>query len=281
MLNTKTKSLDSNKLSSYRTLHHFEQYAEVTSLDEFREYCDWAKENNTKIYVLGNGSNTLFKGRSIKTLILKNKLPKYMKPLTAEQIEVSSSVLVMDVLKYCLDKSLDSFYYLASVPATVGGALAMNAGRGRQHGCSIYDFIETITFFEGGCIKTLANHEIERSYRQTAFTGLHDRIILSAVFKFSSNVFERNPILERLKHSKEHQDNGAPNCGTVFKLAYLPILKILRGLSFGAACFSSKTANWILNRSESSLPIRMLIWAAKILHLLVFKKVELEVIVVD
>ena len=275
------QSIVSNKLSSYRTTHYFKQYAEITSVDEFRQYCEWAKTNNVKVYILGNGSNTLFMSKSIKTLILKNKLPKYIQPLCEFKLEVSSTVLVMDILKYCQEQSWDAFYYLASVPATIGGALAMNAGRGRQYECTIYDFVESITFWQDGCIKTLANHEIERSYRRTIFIGTHEKIILSAVFKFSPMTANEKPLLQRLKWSKDHQDHSGPNCGTVFKSAYSPIMQLLKGLSCGKACFSRKTGNWILNKSESSMGIIILITIAKIIHFLSFQKIELEIITID
>lgn len=277
----KIESLTSNKLSHYRTLHNFEKYAEITSVEEFQEYCEWAKTNNIKLYILGNGSNTFFTKKSINTLIIKNKLPKNIKFLPEYRLEVSSSTLVIDILKYCQENLWDSFYYLASVPATVGGALAMNAGRGKQYGYTIYDFVESVTFFEDGYIKTLAKDEIKRSYRQTIFTGIHQKIILSAVFKFNPLVSEDNLLVDRLKWSKSYQDYSAPNCGTVFKTASSPIMKVLKGLNVGKANFSPKTANWILNKSENSMAINRLIFIAKILHILAARKIELEVIKID
>ena len=46
------QSIVSNKLSSYRTTHYFKQYAEITSVDEFRQYCEWAKTNNVKEMII-------------------------------------------------------------------------------------------------------------------------------------------------------------------------------------------------------------------------------------
>jgi len=275
------KSLASDNLSFYRTLHNFERYGEINTVEDLIEYCCWAKENNVKVYILGNGSNSLFTKKNIKTLVLKNNLPKDIKPLPNYRLEVSSSVLVKDVLKYCYTNSLDSFYYLASVPATVGGALAMNAGRGRQYNCTIYDFVESITFFEDGLIKTLANDEVNRSYRQTNFTGLHTNLILSAVLKFNQKKFDYNPLVERIQLVKQSQDNTAPNCGSVFKLADTWILGHVMGLGIDKARFSSKTSNWILNESKSSRAIVILINLVKLLHFLSGKKIETEVITVD
>jgi len=277
----KIHSLLSNSFSHFRTQHNFKRVGEISSVDDLKYYCSWAKENQASIYILGNGSNTLFVRKNIKSLILKNKLPKYINPLSATRLEVSSSALIMEVLKYCYRNSLDSFYYLASVPATIGGALAMNAGRGRQYGCTIYDFVESITYFEDGHIETLESNQILRTYRQTMFTGKHSKLILSAIFKFEKIKFEENPIVVRQTWAKEHQDNTAPNCGTVFKTANTQILESLKGISIGKAMFSAKTNNWILNKSQSPHFIIFLINLAKILHFLSFQKIATEIITID
>lgn len=277
------KSFTDSNLSFYRTLHYFERYSEFYTLEEFREYCSWATANNIKVYILGNGSNTLFVRDKIQSLVLKNKLHKNLHPLPENKLEVSSSVLLIDVLKYCYNNSFESFYYLASVPATIGGALAMNAGRGRTQKCTIYDFVESVTFFDfaSNCIKTLGKGEIIKDYRETLFTGIHSCLILSAIFKFNRAQFDSNSIAERCKWSKNFQDHSAPNCGSVFKEAEPRILNRLKGLSIGKASFSDKTNNWILNRSSSSTSILMLITITRLLHALVGKKASLEVITVD
>ncbi|MBG1269255.1 FAD-binding protein [Nostoc sp. WHI] len=281
MTNLKIESLTSHNLSHYKTRHHFEPVGEINSVHDLQEYCNWAKENKVNIYIIGNGSNTLFVRKNIQSLILKNKLPKYTNSLSNNRLEVSSSVSVMEVLKYCYQNSMNSFYYLASVPATIGGALAMNAGRGKQHGCTIYDFVESVTFFEDGCIKTLTNSQIVRDYRKTVFTGIHSKLILSAVFKFERTEFTENPITSRQIWAKEHQDNIAPNCGSVFKTANYGILEKIKGMSIGKAMFSDKTSNWILTKSQSSYSIILLIKIANLLHFITRQKIALELITID
>jgi len=276
----KVDSLTSSNLSFYRTLNHFKRYGEFHSLEEFQEYCDWANQQQVELYIVGNGSNTLFAAQSISSLVLKNKLAKLIKPLPNSRLEVSSSVMITEVLKYCYENCLNSFYYLASVPATIGGALAMNAGRGRNYDVSIYDFIESVTFYDDGQIQTLTGAEIKKGYRETIFTGIHSRLILSAIFQFVPEQFSCDPILERREWAKSHQDNVGPNCGSVFKSACPPILKVLQGLKIGKASYSAKTGNWILNRSSDSKGILMLIAIAKFLHLAVGKKALLELITV-
>jgi UDP-N-acetylmuramate dehydrogenase len=274
-------SIESNQLSTFRTAHRFERYAEFKSGEEFIEYCRWADRHSAKIYILGNGSNTLFTRPSVRSLVLKNSLPKTLEALPNNRLQVSSAVQINEVLNYCCQNSLDSFYYLASVPASIGGALAMNAGRGKLHNCTIYDFVESVTFLENGAFKTLTNEQITRSYRQTIFTGMTRKLILSAVLQFSPANFASNPLQERRQWAKEHQDNTLPNCGTVFKSACYPIMDRLRGLRIGETWFSNKTSNWILNKSKSSASIVTLITLTKLLHLLALRKIEVEVISVD
>lgn len=275
------KKVTTSRLSFYRTNHTFRRYVEFSSVAEFCEHKRWAKRNNVNFYILGNGSNTLFVRREVRTLVLKNCMKKYINPLDTTRVEVSSSVLILDLLRYCQKRSLDSFYYLASVPATIGGALAMNAGRGREHNLTIYDFVKTVTFVEGCEVKTLKNSEIERGYRETIFTGKNNCLILSAVFEFHTSTATDNPISSRRAWSKKHQDYTAPNCGSVFKESHPKILKRLKNLQIGKAQFSSKTYNWILNSSDSSVPIVILVRIAQFLHFSVRKKAVLEVIEVD
>lgn len=273
-------SLSSNKLSFYRTQNYFKRYGEAHTVEEFKEYCQWAQDNNVDLYILGNGSNTLFVPKTVNSLIVKNCLNKSIKPLSENRVEVSSSVMIPEILKYCYKNSLDSFYYLASVPASIGGALAMNAGRGRNFGVTIYDFVESVTFLENGEIKTLTAAEINKGYRETIFTGIHSRLILNAIFKFENKQFEADPILERREWAKEHQDNVEPNCGSVFKFAYQPIMNILKGVKIGQARYSAKTANWILNQSSESTSLMLLITMTKLLHFMVGRRAVLEIIIV-
>ena len=276
------KSLSTDRLSFYRTKHEFERYGEFFTVEEFVQYCQWAKDNGITAYVLGNGSNTLFGSKKISSLVLKNKLNTDLEPLGEGRLKISSSTQVMDVLKYCYSESLESFYYLSSVPASIGGALAMNAGRGRQQQMTIYDFVETVTFFdfEQNELRTLEGCDVVQGYRQTIFTGIQNKLILYATFKFAPISFPTDPILARKKWSKNSQDYSAPNCGSVFKLADYRILRRLEGLTIGKSSFSIKTTNWILNKSKSSFPIKVLISVARALHRFLGKKVELELIVV-
>ncbi|MBB6430783.1 FAD-binding protein [Algisphaera agarilytica] len=303
--------LDSDKLSTFRTHHHFENYAEFSTIEEFKDCVAWAKDKNVDFYILGNGSNTIFAKTKVRSLVLRNKLKKDLTTLGDEtHVKASSSLPISVILKHCQDRNLDCFYYLASVPATLGGALAMNAGRGRIYNQTIFDFVETVTYFDGNEVITLRRDEIELSYRKTMFTGLNNSLILEATFNFpelperqpdaaedaaadgaspaedgsdkKKKAVDRKslPISQRIAYSKENQDHSAPNCGSVFKEAKMGILGRIQGTRLGSAQYSPKTINWLLSHGTSPRPMIWLIRYAKAVHLLFGRRAVLELIVV-
>jgi UDP-N-acetylmuramate dehydrogenase len=278
------KRVEASNLSTFRTRHVFTRYGEFETVDEYREYRRWAKEQGVRLYILGNGSNTLFTRQTVKTLVLKNSIKPWMKDLGDGRIEASSSVHVMKLLKHCQENSRDAFYFLASVPASVGGALAMNAGEGT--GKTIFDFVESVTFLDGDELVTQEKALFERSHRQTIFTGLQERLIVSAIFYFPSKDFEgANKVRERVEWYKANQDITAPSCGSVFREYHGPILRRFRRFPpFGSripgfrAQFSRKVNNWIISTGPDSWPIVALIRAVQLAHRLAGKRATPEII---
>jgi len=277
------RTLESDRLSHFRTRHRFLHYGEATSVEEFVAYRRWAEVRGLPLLILGNGSNVLFRRSRIRALVVKNKLPRTLFEIDENTIEVSSTVAISQVLKWCKDRNLDSCYYLASVPATIGGAIAMNAGRGRTHNRSIFDFVKSVTFLEGDELKTWQRHEIPIGYRQTPFTGLTSRLVVSAELTFPPRSDDRGSDAgrERVAWSKENQDHSAPNCGSVFKQSHSRIMSFLRGKRLSTAKYSPKTANWLLSRGPSSKPLVRLIRIAQVLHRLAGKRAVVELIQVD
>ncbi|MDJ0851501.1 MAG: FAD-binding protein [Myxococcota bacterium] len=275
--------LESARLSHYQTRHRFRAYAEFRSAEEFAALRQWACDRGLPIFILGNGSNTWFTRKRVRTLVARNRMPAAISELPDGRVRISSSTRVADVLRHCLERSLDSFYYLASVPAEIGGALAMNAGRGESHQVSIFDFVETVRFLDrDGETKTWAGKDVVQGFRRTLFTGVGDRLILDAVFRFPRVSIDGNPIKERIAWSHQNQDYRFPSCGSVFRTDTVDMvaMRALRGLRIGGAWYSPRTFNWICNRSQSPLPIRLLILAGRLRNRLRGKKALLEVVAV-
>jgi len=270
--------ITSQRLSHYRTEHTFENYAEFKSAKEFGELVAWAEHNNLPVLILGNGSNVLYARKRIKTLVLKNKMPATLRELDGYRIEASSTLPVSKILRWCEARQLNSFYYLSSVPATVGGAVAMNAGRGRHHNLTIFDFLESITYVQDGAEVTLQKSEIPVDYRETPFTGLHTKLITKVTLRFDDEGDVAGKIKERVLWSKQNQDHSAPNCGSVFKEFDSRIMGRLMGLRILGSAYSKKTANWLLCQSGRHRALLLLVLLAQFLHRLLGRRAVLEVI---
>jgi UDP-N-acetylmuramate dehydrogenase len=274
-----------SNLSFYKTDHLVDYYVEFSSVRGYLNACELAKRENRKIVVLGKGSNLLFKNKQVVTVLAKSKMPHEFEKIDEDGgYWISSGVLLMKVLRECLRENLDSFYYLSSVPATIGGALAMNAGRGRQSGKSIYDFVEKVYYCDpirGIEVIKATKDEVVKGYRETIFSGVNDLLILGAEFRFPRKKIVGNPIKDRIEWSKINQDHSGPNCGTVFKECRGRLMPYLKGFGFGGVVMSKKCPNWIINRSKDSRRILGLIHCVQLFSALLGKRAVLENVIIE
>lgn len=270
----------SDRLSKFRTFHDFEHFSLATTVEQVMALQNWARNSELPMYFVGAGSNLLFTRRKVKSLVVRNMIPNGITHVSGDRFRVSSSTSISRLLKTMHQENRACAYYLASVPATVGGAIAMNAGRGRQFGVSILDFVEEVDFVQNGVQATLSRNELQSDYRYTIFTGKSDRVITSAVMRCPKTNIIGSPISERVRYSKENQDHSSSNCGSVFKLYNSRIMEQMqrRGFTIAGASWSKKTLNWIINDSARSDGIRILILIAKMLHKMAGKRAALELI---
>lgn len=269
------------KLSSYRTQNTFLHIANIKSIDDFYEVEKIANLKNWNIFPLGNGSNTFFAANKISSLILKNDLPQEWQYLGDDYFEVSSSVKLIQLLNFLYKEQRDGPYFLASVPATIGGAIAMNAGTGRGKGLYISKFLEEVTFAYQGTLHKIKPQDMDIDYRKTIFSESTERFIIKAVMKFPKCQFEVNPIKERIEWSKQNQDLAVPNCGSVFRTFHSKPLRFLRKyFRFGKAYWSQKTFNWICNTSSNPRHLKILLLISNLVHKLFRKTTDLEIRVV-
>lgn len=145
---------------------------------------------------------------------------------------------------------------LYSVPGTVGGAIFMNAGTGKELGKYISQYIVSVDWFDGKKIITIPLASCDFSYRHSYFQE-HKGIIISAVMKFEKQTLSESKLLisERQNRVKKLQDHSGRTCGTLCKKSNKNIMRLLKLLRYGnknGVHFSSKTPNWLLNSGEGN-----------------------------
>lgn len=247
------------------------------------ELIDLVNNIDEKYYILANGSNILINDKKeLKHVIYMNKFNNKLN-YNNGIIEAGASVRIQQLINFSHKYELGGLEYLFSVPATVGGAICMNAGRGRGLNKSISDYIIDVTVYDGKSILVLSKDECKFSHRNSIFKN-NDYIILSCRLKFNHMSLEKGEKLnkERIRYSKQYQDSSIANAGSTFCLSSKKIMDVLKKLQLGwkdGARFSGKTSNWIVNNGYGNYKqVKILITFTKIIHKILFQKVELEYI---
>lgn len=211
----------------------------------------FAKEHGLPITVIGNGSNLLILDGGIRGLVIK--LGKFKDvSQKGELITVEAGVMLPALSKMACNASLSGLEFAVGIPATLGGALIMNAGAFGQDLGSLVQEVEAIDY--QGNQQRLSKDELSFGYR-TSSLARQDLIILRAVLRF--DFANKEDIAACIQANKARRANiqpmGLPSAGSVFRnpsqnYAGRLIEELgLKGQRIGDAMVSLKHANFIIN----------------------------------
>ena len=234
--------------------------------------------------ILAAGSNVILPPHLYRPVVSLMKLNEKIELLENGRVKVGCSVRVQKLIGFLKDNHLGGIEYLYSVPASVGGLVYMNGGRGKNMNMSISDYLETVEYLD---LKNMKVHIYQKnpkdfSYRYSVFQKM-PVIILSCVFIFKEQdpTITENLIKERLAYSKERLSSDKPSCGSVFCKGNRVVYRLLRGMRVGGAIFSKKTPNWISNVDNATYEdVCMLIKRAQTVHKFFLSSCRPEVIII-
>ena len=157
--------------------------------------------------------------------------------------------------------------FLAGIPGTVGGALAMNAG---CHGGETWRYVEKVLMLNRRGERIIRGpQEFAVGYRHAGLKSATDEVFAGAWFRFPPGDADaaRDRIKELLQRRVATQPLALPNAGSVFRnppgdhAARLIEAAGLKGTQVGGAQVSEKHANFIVNPegAASASAIEMLI----------------------
>ena len=157
--------------------------------------------------------------------------------------------------------------FLAGVPGSLGGALAMNAG---CHGSQTWEFVERVlTVDRFGQLRERSPEDFVVRYRHVGLKTNTDEWFVAAWLRFApgDGAAARQRMRELLEKRNSSQPLKLPNCGSVFRnpsgdhAARLIEAAGLKGLRVGGACVSEMHSNFIVNpeNEATASEIEMLI----------------------
>lgn len=208
---------------------------------------------------LGLGSNILVRDGGIRgTVIATQGALVELDVMPNGCVRAEAGVTCAKIARFCSSHALSDAEFLAGIPGTMGGALAMNAG---AFGGETWTYVESVeTLDRQGRLHIRNADEFEVGYRKAIgrkdewFVAAHLR--LNKAKKAEINI--KKDIKSLLAERNEKQPIGVASCGSVFRnpdngyAAQLIEKAGLKGLCEGGACVSTKHANFIINTGDAT-----------------------------
>lgn len=231
------------------------------STEELVEVLKKLENQNSRYKVIGNGSNLLVDSKRHKTIFVCTRDIREIE-ISQNRIYATAGTNINELILFCQKNQLSGLENLFSIPATVGGMIAMNAG---SFGSCIFDHLVEIKAFDGQKVVSILPGFVERENHWTELLG-RNVTILSAVFelenKASSEIAKtiRNVLKKREKSQPKGNSAGCVFANPKNESAGKLIDKAgLKGLRVGNAFVSEKHANFIISENAKSKHVLKLI----------------------
>lgn len=207
--------------------------------------------------LLGLGSNVLIRDGGVEGVVihLAGTINQRLR-LDSERVELGAGLACPQAARFCANEGLTGVEFLAGIPGTLGGALAMNAGAWGGEIWPLVEWAESIDCRGLRHVRTPEDYQI--GYRSV--TGCEGEFFLRAVLRLQPGdpSAARARIQVLLRERAEKQPLGLPSCGSVFRnpagghAAALIEQAGLKGLHRGGAEVSLKHANFITHDGSAT-----------------------------
>ncbi len=243
-----------SRYTTFRVGGPVEALCIIRDLEGLQRMVPYLGREKIPYLVVGRGSNLLVRDDGFRgvAIILREKLANVEPNGKSDQIVLAGGGLALfELLDYCKGKGLGGLEFLAGIPGTTGGAVAMNAG---AWGCEVGSRVQQVQIVTSkGALETLGQSRLKFKYR--ALSIPKGSVIISVKFELNRESPEAviGRFSEYLKKRHEKQPSQYPSGGSVFKnppqdYAGRLIEKTgLKGKRVGGAMISPKHANFIVN----------------------------------
>ncbi len=211
------------------------------------------KEESLRYKVLGKGSNILWSDDDFNGVVIN--LDRYFTSYSFEEdgkVIAQAGMSLILLAHEAMKRSFSGLDFACGIPATLGGALWMNAGAYKSQ---MADIVDQVYIMRNQTCVWIDAKDLAYGYRTSIFKSNPDWIILGA--KLNLQKAEQSQIMElmntRRKRRMESQPLQFPNAGSVFRNEEMhPAWSLIeqigyRGYRVGGAQVSDKHANFIVN----------------------------------
>jgi UDP-N-acetylmuramate dehydrogenase len=224
-------------------------------LDDLKQFLASLPEDEPLLWV-GLGSNLLVRDGGIRgTVILPFGGLDTLELLDDNRLRAGAGVACAKVARFAARAGLTGAEFLAGIPGTMGGALAMNAGAFGGETWSLVAGVETLD--HRGVLHERSAGDYQIAYRTVI--GAADEWFVSVELQLKSGDagVAQSRIRSLLERRSATQPTQQPSCGSVFRnppddfAARLIESCGLKGEQIGDARVSEKHANFIVNLGQA------------------------------
>ena len=243
------------KHTSWRVGGYAQQFYRPANVEDLALFLSQLPKMEPVLW-LGLGSNLLVRDGGFAGTVISTAG-------TLQQLNIEDGTVKAEVGVYCgkLAKQVaktahTGAAFLAGIPGTLGGALAMNAG---AHQSEIWQFVTEVTTIDrNGTLRTRTPEDFKISYRHVELPAGEWFAAASLNFKDGDADVELEKIKRLLKRRNDSQPANKPCAGSVFRnpedgfAGRLIESTELKGLTIGGASVSDKHANFIINNGTAT-----------------------------
>jgi UDP-N-acetylmuramate dehydrogenase len=247
-------------LTSFTTfrLHSRGDLAEVKTVEALQALLPLLKHHQKQYLVVGWGANQILPPDCRDLIIhLKFDFDKNSLDTVQEEYVLPASIGLNHLTAHAVKFGLKGWEVFTGIPASLGGAIFMNAGTNLGE---IGNLVKSVTLVTpAGELRTEMMTQESFSYRHNHFVRKGEVIIGATLVHLGQDSAISTKIKDYLEYRKKTQPLTTKNCGCVFKnpAPHYPAGRLidqlgLKGLSVGGLRVSDKHANFIENSGNSN-----------------------------
>ncbi|HSX37449.1 MAG TPA: UDP-N-acetylmuramate dehydrogenase [Chlamydiales bacterium] len=228
-------------------------FAAIHTPEEMEEAFSFARKERLPFFILGKGSNCLFADRGFEGVVLLNRIDFID---WKDKRVVAGGGASFSLLGFkAASRGFKGLEFAAGIPASVGGAVFMNAG---ASGAETQETLKNVFYLHGdGAKKIFKKGEIAFGYRSSSFQNMKGAI-LAAEFELEVDPKAREKQLAIIEERRQRQPLKEQSAGCIFRN---PISASsgalidgcgLKGFSVGGAAVSEIHANFFVNRGNAT-----------------------------
>ena len=221
--------------------------------EEILALLNYLEDRQIRYAVLGKGTNVLVSDKGFDGVVI---ITSGLKEITYDGkiVRAQSGVTLPALSKFALFLSLSGLEFAVGIPATVGGAIRMNAG---AYGSDMSCVLQSCRVYQKGNISEIKAENLGFGYRKSLIPSLGT--VLSAEFLLTPSTAQNveKKTTEFIEKRRSSQPKGK-SAGCIFKAndgvgaGYYIDRAGLKGLCVGGAEVSKVHAGFIVNKGSAT-----------------------------